>query len=133
MQWNVPNDLPVFPGRTRRGDSSATDLRAALSVHPRHSLLRVRGAREDDVRELSAEIAVVALVHDEGILRDLLRVDIVSVQEVDELRLRRRCLLRGNEADVVRRGTRSSLHNTTHPSTPQPQSHDNRHLHAGGR
>ena len=45
---------------------------------------------------------MVALVDDEGILGDVLRVDLVGVQEVDELHLGRGRLVRRDEADVIR-------------------------------
>ena len=65
---------------------------------------------------------MVALVHNEGVLRDLLGVDLVRVQEVDELRLRRGRLLRWNEPDVVRGGSGGSLHNTLVNITITPPS-----------
>ena len=45
---------------------------------------------------------MVALVDDKSVLRDILRVDLIRVEEEDELRLSRRGLLRGDEPDVVR-------------------------------
>ena len=74
----------------------------ALSVHPCCALLGVCTTGEDNVGKLSTEVTVVALVDDEGILGDVLRVDLVGVQEVDELRLGRGRLLRRDEADVIR-------------------------------
>ena len=52
---------------------------------------------------------MVALVDDEGVLRDVLGVDLVGVEEEDELRLGSRSLLRRHEADVVRSRARSDL------------------------
>ena len=52
---------------------------------------------------------MVALVDDEGVLGDVLGVDLVGVEEEDELRLGRRSLLRRDEADVVRGRAGSNL------------------------
>ena len=36
---------------------------------------------------MGAEVTVVALIDDEGVLRDVLRANLIRVEEVDELRL----------------------------------------------
>ena len=68
----------------------------------RHLRVEHRGHHGGPGRRRSTEVTVVALVDDEGILGDVLRVDLVGVQEVDELRLGRGRLVRRDEADVIR-------------------------------
>lgn len=52
---------------------------------------------------------MVALVDDERVLRDRLRVELVRVEQVDELRLCCRRFLRGYETSVVRSRPRDDL------------------------
>jgi hypothetical protein len=105
----LPNNLPILPRSTRRRHRGAAHLRAALGVHPRRALLCVCECRETHVRELRAEVTVVALVHDERVAGDRFGVDLVRVQEVDELGLRLRGARRGHKADIVCCGTGSHL------------------------
>lgn len=52
---------------------------------------------------------MVSLVNDEGISWNGLGVNFIGIQQVDELRLDRRSLLRRYETNVIRCGTRSGL------------------------
>eukprot|EP00982_Pelagococcus_subviridis_P010992 31045-Pelagococcus_subviridis.AAC.7 len=60
------NNLPILLGAPQRRDRGHRPLRPALRVDVRPRLLRVRRAGEDHVRARGADVAVVALVHDEG-------------------------------------------------------------------
>lgn len=107
--YHLPNNLPVFSRSTRRWDCSATKLGATLGVDPGGRLFGVSSTREANVCELSTEITVVALVDDEGILRDRLGVNFVGVQEIDELGLGRSSFGGWYETEVVCRSTRGNL------------------------
>jgi hypothetical protein len=106
---SAPDNLPVFARRARWRDSCTAHLRAALSVNPSRRLLGVRRAGKNNIGKRGTEITVVTLVDDKCILRNRLGVDVVCVEEVDKLGLSSRRLLRGYEANVVRRRARGSL------------------------
>lgn len=101
----IPDDLPVFSRRAWRWNCGTTELRTTFSVDPCSGLLRIRRARQANVCELGTKVTMVSLVHDESILGNRLRVDLVGVQEVDELGLRCGGLLRWDEANLVGGGS----------------------------
>lgn len=112
-----PNDLPILPRSTWWGHGSPPQLRTAFSVHPRRALLRVRCTRQADVCERCSQIAVVSLIDDKCIAWNRFRVHLVRIEEVNELRLRRRSLLRGYESDLVRGGSGRNLDQMTRSIT----------------
>ena len=89
----LPDDLPVHSSSTRRRHSSASNLCSALRVHPRCTLLGIRCSGEAYIRELRANISMVALVDDKCARRDRFRGDIIGVEEIDKFGflLRRSC------------------------------------------
>ena len=103
------NNLPIFAAGAGRWDGRTTELSTTLGVDPCRTLLSVRSAGKADVRELSTEVTVVALIDDERVLGDACGVDLIRVKKVDELGLGRGSLLRGDEANLVCRRARSSL------------------------
>lgn len=78
-------DLPVLTRGAGGRYGGTRELRAALRVDVGHALFRVREARQANVGELRANVAVVTLVHDKCISGNALGGDVVRVEQVDEL------------------------------------------------
>lgn len=108
------DDLPVLAGDTGETDGGAGELNAAFGVDVRARLFGVGGAGEDDIGELGSNVAVVALIDDEGVGGDVGGGDFVGAEEPDDFRGDLGLGGGGgDEADVVGGGTGGSLEDKT--------------------
>ena len=103
-------DLPVLSGDAGGRDSGTGVLGSALEVDVCGGFFGVGCAGEDDVRVLGAEVAVVALVDDEGVGGDGFGGDFVCVEEEEEFRFGGGYVCAwGDEPDVICRWTGGNL------------------------
>src|SRR3546814_16220094 len=75
------DDRPVVAGIARRRGGAATELDAALGIHPGGILLGIGGARQDDVGAPGAGIAMAARL-DPDSRTELRGVDLVDRKNV---------------------------------------------------